>query len=136
MLAQRESNHVDPAAERAAIELDPARVIGDHPLHSWPGERQEPADVGRRHEVPGRPQDVGAENATGLERTLDIRAERFAREAQPDGPFRGLVLLGLYGAQPANHVLGSPQSGVRNALLEQSSPGDSGCGVHPRSALV
>ena len=49
------------------------------------GELEHPADVGRGHEMPGGPEQVGAEDGAAIERVLDHRVGAL-HDALADGP--------------------------------------------------
>ena len=59
--------------EGAGVELVLSIVVGADGVDARRGQRQQPADVGRRDEVPGRPEQVSAEDGAGVERPIDVR---------------------------------------------------------------
>ena len=102
--AAQHSLHDSPASRDEAIVQSQLAVVGRvHPPDARPGQFEHPADVGRRHEVPGRAQDVGPEDASLAERTLDILIGQ-SRDAQAERPLGGGVVLRLDGAHPRDNV--------------------------------
>ena len=96
--------------------------------------RQEPADVGREHEVPRGPQQVGAQDPAGRERLLDGRV-RSAGHAGADGPRGRPVVLRLHPEEPADGRLRRGAGRAGQALRAQPARHDpfAQLEVHPRS---
>ena len=69
-----------------------------------PSECEEPTDVVRGDEMPGRPQNVGAENVATGKRFVDGVSGQ-PRRSQREGPFRGQVFLGLDASQAGAYVV-------------------------------
>ena len=107
------------AAEDCRVKLEPA-VIGRHAgTDARPCERQHPADVFGRDEMPCWPHDVRAENASLAEGPLDLSV-RCALHSQPQSPFRVAILLRLYRAQPADDVLRFRKAPAGQPLISQA----------------
>ncbi len=109
----------------------PAGAAGPDPRRR---RREQPADVRRQHEVPGRPQHVGAQDVAGREGALD-RSVVSTLRAHPDGPLGGAVVLRLDGAEEADDRLGRRAGGAGQALRAQPARKDrpARLSVQPRS---
>ena len=62
---------------------------------------EQPADVLWSHEVPGRAQQMGAQDAALVEEEIELGGGRPLRSLA-ESPLRALVVLGLDGAHPAH----------------------------------
>ena len=78
--------------EDGGIERLAALAVGAHGVHARPRQVQHPADVGGPHEVPGGPQDVGAQDRTHIHGLLQVEFGQVAG-ALGDGPLRRPVVL-------------------------------------------
>jgi hypothetical protein len=86
------------------------------------GEIQHPADVGRCNEMPGRPHDVGAQDApfskcpvcSGIRQSVRALGER---------PFCARILLSLDGAQPSDGLFRLLKRGACQVLVVQPQVG-------------
>ena len=87
MLAARERALDDHAAflDGLVVELSLAVIVSVERVHTRRGKCQHPPDVAGRHEVPGRPQDVRAQDVAVIERMLDIGVAQ-APAAKPERP--------------------------------------------------
>jgi hypothetical protein len=79
------------------------------PVDARRGQRQQPADVVRRDEVPRRTHHVGAQDLAGVERPLD-GCVRGIPEALADAPFRAAEVLGLHRHEPAHDLRRRPEA--------------------------
>ena len=71
-IPQRAFDDANPAGECSSVQLEPAIIRSQNPMHAWRREGQEPPNIGRCHEVPGRPHHVRPQNPTLLECALDL----------------------------------------------------------------
>jgi hypothetical protein len=76
-------------------------------MHSRRSQRQQPADVLRRDEMPGRAKRVGAQDLSIIEGDFDVRLGR-CLQAQSNRPFRPGEVLRLDGGQSSDHALNRP----------------------------
>ena len=87
--AQRVGERLVPTPQGGGVEAELPVPVRAPRLHARRGRGEQPADVGRQHEVPGRPQHVGAQDAAGGEGLLDrvvVRAAPRAPTAHLAGP--------------------------------------------------
>ena len=114
----------------------PARVTSPDPRRRG---REQPADVGRQHEVPGRPQHVGAQDRAGVEGVLHVLVGR-AGHTRAQGPLGRPVVLRLDRPEEADGLLGrraaarrsgaARAAGARRSALPASASND----AHLRAA--
>src|SRR5262249_29153404 len=84
----------EPAAPGAdgPTEIQRSVVMGQDCADARSSECEQPANVGRPHEVPGGTHDMGAEDGSVVEETVEIRVGR-PRDPLTDGPLRPGVVL-------------------------------------------
>ncbi len=87
------------------------------------GRGQQPADVGRQHEVPRRPQHVRAQDRAGAEGALHLLV-RSAGHARAQGPLGRPVVLGLDRPEEADGLLGRRAGHAGQALRAQPACDD------------
>ena len=100
---ERAMKHRATAFDRAIVEPRPAIVVGVDRVHPRCAQRQHPADVVWRHEVPGRTEHVRAENRAVIERLLDVGVTEASR-TQAEGPFRRRIVVRLDASQPRDEL--------------------------------
>src|SRR5438552_4076064 len=115
----RRDRATDGRGIKSELAVAPA-LTGDD---AWAGEREHPADVLGRDEMPCRPQHVGPDDRTPLERAIDDRTCR-RYGTLPDGPARGGVVLRLNGPEPADDVRGVPKRIAGKALALEAERDD------------
>ena len=69
------------------------------------GEREHPADVGRRHEMPRGPHDVRSQDRAVGDLALDVRVGQAARSLA-QRPLRAGIVLRLHGTEGADDLAG------------------------------
>src|SRR5262249_4180937 len=82
--------------------------------------RQQPADIGWRHEVPGRAQQMCAEHGALCKRSLNIDVSHAAVQTHAERPLCAAVVLSLNSAKPLHHVLRRLCLTAEEVLAEQS----------------
>src|SRR5690606_29183325 len=87
------------------------------------GELDQPTDVAGRDEVPGRTEDMRAQDVALCIRALHVAVAESAR-AQTDRPTRNRVLLRLHGAEPFDDVARGTQRCARQALVAEAELAD------------
>ena len=104
---ERADHHGRAAREHATVETDVAVVAGHLLAHARRRQRLHPANVGGQDGVPGRPQDVDAEDLAGVECGVDAGVGRAGvGEALADRPAGPGKVLRLHRRQPAHDVGG------------------------------
>ncbi len=116
----------DPGRTIHHVRIEPqSAIVGRHPpVHLRTGELQHPADVCRGNEVPGRPQYVGAKDASPFNGALYGGVVRPVRRTQRKAPLGRPVLLRLHRPEPCDHPVGRQQSGAGDALVMKSLMGN------------
>src|SRR5262245_23313504 len=97
-------------------------------MHPWCAQLQHPTDVGRGHEMPCRPQKMGAQDVTFVKGVHDVLIILFL-QTQGDGPPGHGKFLALHGAQPCDHLCRPGKCCFSDALVEQPL-GDDVAGGH------
>ena len=87
------------AAQRSRVQLELLVSIRQPGLEARRGQGEEPADVGGQDEVPGRSQQVGAQDGAVVERPLHVFVDR-GSHPRTERPLRGRIVLGLDGTKP------------------------------------
>ena len=124
MLAQRALDDIGGANHQVGVETKQP-VVGRHgAMHVRRGELQHPADVGRRDEVPGGAEDVGAEDLSLVDGPVQRRVGGPGRQAEAERPLGRTVLLGLHRSQPGDQLLRTARTGSRDPLVMESLAGD------------
>ena len=118
---ERLLQHITRAGEHAGVEPDFWRISRHRPLNARSGQHLHPANVGRRDEVPGRPQDVRAQDFAAREGGVHRGAVESAR-AQAERPPRSWIVLRLDSAEPRHDLARLPERRRREALVVQASP--------------
>ena len=111
------------AAEERRVELELPVHVPVHRVHARTGEGEQPAEILRRDEVPGRPHHVRADEGAGVERAVEGRVGGVPR---PEGerPLRAGVVLRLDGAEPPHRVGGRVERRADEALIAEAVRGD------------
>jgi hypothetical protein len=78
-------------------------AAGQAPADPWSGQIEQPANVIRQDEVPGRTHDMGAKYSALVNEAVD-RSIGDASRALPECPFSTGIILCLHGAKQAHHV--------------------------------
>ena len=97
-------------------------------MHARRRELQHPADVCRRHEVPGGTHHVRAEDLPFVERTLNLVVRGTLGHPQAQSPPRGRILLRLDSTKPLDDIRRLAVFRICDALVVESLLGY--CGVH------
>ncbi len=113
--------HRNSALRHRLVEPMLAVVVLVERVHPRTGERLDPAQVGSRDEVPGRPQRVGAKDQSVIERPLHRRVVQAARPL-PDRPLAEGILLRLHRAEPRHHRRRLGRGGAGQPLVTQAQP--------------
>ena len=122
---QRALNDSPRAREGLRVEAVLAAVVRHRAVHSRPGKREHPSDVGRRDEVPGGPQNVRAQDLASIEGSIQRGVAR-PLHALAERPLRPRVVLRLDGAEPRNGLDGRSESRADEALIDEPPPGQIG----------
>src|SRR5205085_10669796 len=93
-MSQRLRQHWSTAARNRIINLEPAVPVRVRRVHPRTGERYHPADVAGSYVMPGRAQNVGANDRTIVDLFFDLRVGK-AFGALGDAPLGRRVVLGL-----------------------------------------
>ena len=116
---QRSLEH--PPAGGDGVRVDLQRAIGKRigHVHARTGERLDPPDICRRHEVPRRPQHVCPKDVAGIERPLDLFVGD-SPNPKADGPSGACIILRLHRAHPGDDVLRTFPSRAGEQLVPQT----------------
>src|SRR4029077_1249444 len=108
-------------AMHVAIELEPPIGGGPRRRHARTGELEHPPDVGRKDEMPRRPQHVRPENLSLVKLALDAGVGRVTR-ALSNRPFRTRVVLSLHCAEGLDDVARSGGTASGQELAGKAPP--------------
>src|SRR5262249_34902347 len=126
---ERALDRVAAARDRPRVELvGPVREAVE-PVDARRREREQPANVLGRDEMPRRAHDVRPEDFARVERSLDLAVARALQSLaeRPPGP---AVVLCLNGAEPADDLRHPPEPDSGKPLIIQSFTNEPGgvCG--------
>ena len=88
-------------------------------MNAWSREGQHPADIGWCDKVPGRSQQMRAQDGALREGLFNIVVS-CTWQAQFKRPFRACVILGLDSAQPPHHLTWLLKCSQGNVLVKKS----------------
>ena len=116
----RPRDHVIAAREHLRVQAGLPVVRRVEPVNARRAERQHPADVGRRHQVPGGAQHVCAEDRAAAERVLDIGVGAVAGSLR-DRPLHAQVVLRLDRAQAGDDRFWAHRTAADQPLIAQAA---------------
>ena len=125
---KRLGHDLDTPSQGGLVELGPAVVLGVELLDARARQPEDPADVGRVQEVPGRAQGVGPDDSTLVEGGIDVGLAGSRSEALADAPRRARIVLRLDRAESADDVLRGGEARPEQAAGVEAACGDDGVG--------
>jgi hypothetical protein len=117
--SNRALDRTPPLAENRVIETHSAKVRRADREHSMAGELQQPSNVLRANEVPGRSQHVSTENAAGVEGAVERGLGRLWKP-EGEGPEGWRVILRLDRPEPAHDIFGLATRRADEPLVVQA----------------
>src|SRR5436190_13594065 len=129
--AERIREKLARALERLRIEPDLAKARRCGCDDARPDQREHPAEVLGRHELPGAAKAVSANQVACVESSLH-RSLPGAHRPRADSPQRPEVILRLHGAEPAHHLAGRLRSLSREKLMLEPARND----VHGKAHFI